>query len=176
MRFAPIPPCRIFLTPQPEARGRRPLAFFAQNCWPRRAYGSSGRGARDRLGLRPCSLNLFRGAGLGAAGYDLIRDSALLRDPGIRLFLRSDELEAGSGGVADRGWPGSEGIARSMAQGGHAPVRSHWEAFVPPGDGAGHLGTCTRAPARRARGGKVCQPFSRCTAQEQGRGQAGRGG
>ena len=57
--------------------------------YPQDAIDSVGRG-----------LDLFRGAGLGAAGYDLIRDSALLRDPVIRCFLRSDEIEAGSGGVA----------------------------------------------------------------------------
>jgi hypothetical protein len=57
--------------------------------YPQDAIDSVGRG-----------LDLFRGAGLGAAGYDLIRESALLRDPVIRCFLRSDEIEAGSGGVA----------------------------------------------------------------------------
>ena len=31
---------------------------------------------------------------------------------------------------ADWGWRGSEGSASSMAQGGHAPVRSYWKAVV----------------------------------------------
>ena len=52
--------------------------------------------AIDSVGNR---LGLFLGTGTGSPGYDLIRDSELLADPITRLFLRSDELESGTGAV-----------------------------------------------------------------------------